>query len=157
MTQNCQTCFFAEKNQLVCRLSGLPIDLTKDGCSHHRREVDYCEICRKPMLPQGTITECDKNGEFHHFCGQCNVFLLSCKSCGNNSICLFETDPNPMPKVVMKVVQQGNMRMQAQVKNEEREKLLCVKCDCWNEEYGCMKEFNIGCTKKTDFWTSRNP
>ena len=71
--------------------------------------------------------------------------------------CEFITNPDPMPQVVMKTVRQGNMMMQTQVKNEERVQKFCPSCCCWDKNHGCMKEFNIGCINKQDFWTSRNP
>ena len=151
MKNTCETCVLGDKNQKVCRLYGTPIEPSKDFCSKHSVDLQPCEICGRPMLG-GKLAEKDDNGVWHWFCLHCNQLLGTCQSCNKFESCKFETDPNPLPKVVMKTVRQGNMVMQTQIKNEERIKALCPTCDCWNEEFGCLKELNEGCNKKSKFW-----
>lgn len=154
----CNTCILSDKNKKICQINGIRINLEEDFCSHHSTELEKCEICGQFMLPQGIWFEQDEeNGIWHKFCGNCNKLLNTCQACDKFNICPFETDPDPMPKVVVKTIRQGNMTMQTQVKNEERIKKFCHSCNCWNEECGCMKTFNIGCDKKSKFWSSRNP
>lgn len=58
--------------------------------------------------------------------------------------CDFETNPSTMPKIVQKVIQQGNMQMATQVRNPEREKITCAAgCKCYNETYGCSRQDNL--------------
>lgn len=157
MARSCKTCMLCNKQKSICLLNGATVKMEIDDCSKHSKYLDYCDICRSPVLPDGLVIEEDENGELHTICGRCNQALSTCQSCKQFQICPFETDPNPLPKVVMKTIRQGNMMMQTQIKNEERVKALCHTCGCWSEECGCMKEFNVGCDKKSNFWTSRNP
>lgn len=150
----CETCRIYEKAQGVCRLTGIPMNATKDYCSKHIEEFTLCEICRQPMIPLGYI-EVDSDEEVHQYCDRCSKLMHTCQFCPKAQYCAFEMDPNPMPKVVMQTMQQGNMTMQTQIRNPEREKLFCHSCECWYEETGCFREYNIGCNKKPDFWSSR--
>ena len=147
MSKFCNTCGLANRSRKQCRLSGIPIDLNKDFCSHYVYDPNTCEICHNPVLNTTSVLELDDNGNWHIYCPNCINLLKTCQVCRSFQSCAFETDPNPLPKVVTKTVRQGNMVMQAQVKNEERVKALCHTCCCWNEEYGCMKEFNQRCDK----------
>lgn len=158
MNKLCKTCILGDKIKRVCGLSNVPIDPDKDFCSHHATSIEQmnkCEICGNPILITGELLAQDDEGNWHIYCRNCDRLLKTCQSCNKYQICAFETDPNPMPKVVVKTIQQGNAVMQAQVKNEERIKLFCHSCACWDEECGCLKEFNMGCEKKNNFWTSR--
>lgn len=144
MTKYCGTCAIFDKIKSVCGLNGRPVSKTADFCSKHTNELLICDICHLPMLPTGCYIE-DAN---HIYCEKCNQYINSCQVCDKFQTCPFETDPNPLPKVVVKIIQNGNMKMQTQVRNEEREKLFCHTCGCWNEEAGCLKIFAIGCDKK---------
>lgn len=144
MINYCNTCALFNKIKSVCGLTGRPVSETADYCSEHTNELLICDICHLPMLPTG----CFIQDSTHIYCEKCNQYLNSCQVCDKFQICPFETDPNPIPKVVVNTKQQGNMRMQVQERNVEREKMFCYECCCWNEEYGCMKMFNIGCNKK---------
>lgn len=151
----CMTCMLSDKGQKICRLSNRRIDLDTDYCSKHTAELVHCELCHNLTMPNQIIYDIDMNGKEHGVCGGCAKSLGTCESCNRIQTCLFETDPDPMPKVVVKTIQQGNMTMQTQCRNEEREKKFCHTCPCWNKECGCLKQFNMGCNKKIDFWTGR--
>lgn len=151
----CNTCVYGDKIKKVCLYYGTHIDLDKDFCSKHAKEINYCEVCGQAMMIVGSFLEQDSNGVWHQYCARCAELLKTCQTC--SAPCEFQTNPDPMPKVVMKTVRQGNMVMQTQVKNEERVQKFCPSCCCWDENHGCMKEFNVGCINKQDFWTSRNP
>jgi hypothetical protein len=155
--RKCATCILCEKQNKVCRLSGARVNPDMDGCPKHTTELKKCEICGGNVLPRDTIIEIDEKEQVHEYCPNCLQLLKSCQSCPRARVCPFETDPNPMPKVVVQTIQQGNMTVQTQVRNEERERLFCHNCECWHEECGCLKNFNVGCNKKPNFWTSRNP
>ena len=141
----CNTCLLANKEKRICVLNRTPINPDIDYCSKHQTEIKYCGICRQPLIGASYLEE--KDGKVVEYCGNCRSLLNSCRLCSYIQVCAFETDPNPLPKVVVRTVQQNGMQMQMQVRNEERVKALCPSCHCWNEEVGCLKEFNIGCDK----------
>lgn len=151
----CKTCALLNKQQNGCLLSGQPKNPETDYCSNYLTYLPHCDFCNKPMLPQQTLLE-EINGEWKAMCPNCNAAMKTCQTCLLADECLFETDPNPLPKVVTKTIRQGNAVMQAQVKNPERESAICPSCKCWNEECGCMKNFNVGCNKKVNVFSSEN-
>ena len=153
--KHCNTCALKDEQRKICRLSGIPINLEEDFCSHHIQNLMTCEICGSPMLTKGSLVEMDSELNWHHYCAQCKELLKTCQIC--SAPCEFETNPDPMPKVVMKTVRQGNMQMQTQVMNPDRVNKFCLVCGCYDKELGCKRQFNVGCDKKPDFWTSRNP
>ena len=155
MIKYCSTCRLHDKTKKVCLLFGTPMQDT-DYCSKHADKITLCDICGQPLLGT-TYVEYDDEGECHQYCERCHQAFNTCQLCPSFQKCEFMTNPDPMPQVVMKTVRQGNMMMQTQVKNEERVQKFCPSCCCWNENHGCMKEFNVGCINKQDFWTSRNP
>ena len=147
MFKNCRYCAMCDRTQNICALSGTAVNPEVDGCTKGLRELEQCDICRKPLIGAAMVEEV-KEGMYIKHCPNCLKVLNSCQLCEKSNICAFETDPNPLPKVVMKTVQQGNMRMQTQVKNEERVKLFCHNCCCWHEEDQlCLKELNSRCGK----------
>ena len=143
--KNCKSCALSEKTKLVCRLTGIPIDLEKDFCSKHAMHLNRCDLCGNPMVAPIYVS---LDGALQ-YCGNCRQVFSTCQLCQNASKCEFETNPDPMPKVVVKTIQQNGMVMQAQVKNNERIQKFCPSCICWNKETECcMKEFNIGCSSR---------
>ena len=156
--ETCNTCGYCDKNKQICLFYNIQVNIDKDFCSKHIAEPIRCEICQSLMTTKGSFLEQDNEDNWHMYCGRCKTLLSTCQTCKKVAVCPFETDPNPMPKVVMKTVQNGNMIMQTQVRNEERIKLFCLSCDCWDsEENQCRKELNIECNKKIGNWNSRNP
>lgn len=155
MIKYCNTCRLRDKTKKVCLLFGIPMEDT-DYCSKHADVIIPCDICGQALLGS-TYVEYDGEGEPHQYCERCHQAFNTCQLCPSFQKCEFKTNPDPMPQVVMKTVRQGNMMMQTQVKNEKRVQKFCPSCCCWDENYGCMKEFNVGCINKQDFWTSRNP
>jgi hypothetical protein len=151
MMKYCKTCAYFDENKNMCALSGLFMDGEKDYCSKHADVLLHCDVCGNIMLTSGSILEIDSNGECHQFCARCAELLKTCQAC--SAPCEFETNPDPMPKVVMKTVRQGNMQMQTQIMNPERVEKFCPSCGCYDQEVGCKRQFNVGCDKKTSFWT----
>ena len=143
MIKYCNTCQLYEKTKKVCLLSGIPMEDT-DYCSKHADEVIPCDICGNPLLGS-TYVEYNGDGELRQYCERCHQAFHTCQLCSDFRKCEFMTNPDPMPQVVMKTVQQGNMVVQTQAKNEERVQKFCLSCGCWDENHGCMKEYNIGC------------
>ena len=113
--------------------------------------MNNCEICGQPIgRLAGTILEQDSKEVWHIYCARCAELLKTCQAC--SAPCEFETNPDPMPKVVMKTIKQGNMVMQAQVMNPDRVNKFCPNCFCYDEDNGCKRQFNIGCDKQISFW-----
>ena len=156
MIKYCNTCRLSDKTKKICLLSGISINLDTDFCSKHAETLKTCCICGGYVVEPGYI-DWDGEGEVHEYCERCHQLFNTCQFCPSFQKCEFMTNPDPMPQVVTKTVRQGNMMMQTQVKNEERVQKFCPSCCCWDENHGCMKEFNVGCVNKQDFWSSRNP
>ena len=146
----CNTCACFNKNKNICGLSGIPMEGDKDYCSKHTDTILRCEVCGNMMLVPGSIIEIDSEGKSHQFCPRCRELLKTCQTC--SALCEFETNPDPMPKVVVKTVRQGNIQMQTQIRNPDRESKFCHSCGCYDEELGCKRQFNVACDKKIGFW-----
>ncbi len=103
--------------------------------------LEACSRCGRQGPAQAFLWVDGKN---ELLCEQCYSVLDTCQSCGAAQSCAFETDPSSLPKVVMRQVRQGNMVMQTQVRNPDREEITCKKgCKCYNEEFGCQRQ--VGC------------
>jgi hypothetical protein len=145
MVRKCNTCGLRDPAKNVCLLSGRTIDPAADFCSSHLREPPRCAECGKITL--SPIFENEQT-----FCSQCAEAITTCFGCSLASNCAFETDPSPIPKVVVKTVRQGPMVTQTQVRNPDRIAITCkLNCHCWNGEY-CGREDNW-CSK----YSSRHP
>jgi hypothetical protein len=141
----CETCRLCNKQQKQCGLSGLPVDPATDYCSKYDESVIICDVCHNPLLVTNSFIRYEGEKTLL-LCQRCNFLYKSCQSCQKARECEFETNPNPLPKMVMKTLRQGNTVMQIQTKNEERVKLFCLNCACWLEDCeACGKEFGIGC------------
>lgn len=150
MIKYCNECLLSDKIKSICLLTNIPIELESDYCSQHKEQLLPCTICGRPMLSPGYY-EYAPEGHLLHYCQSCHSLLNTCQVCSNVRHCEFETNPDPMPKVVMQTIRQGNAVMQMQVKNEERVKKFCHSCRCWMADGidACGKEFNIGCVNQT--------
>lgn len=96
--------------------------------------ANMCDYC-------GRLGSADVITEDAYICRDCYSKHDTCALCENGYICSFETDPSPLPKVVMQTIRRGNMTMQTQVKNPERFQAFCLKCECFNKEENiCGKE-----------------
>jgi hypothetical protein len=126
-----------------------------DYCSKHADEIILCDICGNPLLGS-TYVEYDGDGELRQYCERCHQAFQTCQLCPSFQKCEYMTNPDPMPKVVMKTVRQGHMQMQTQVMNPDRVNKFCLVCGCYDKELGCKRQLNVACDKKTEFWTSRN-
>ena len=83
-------------------------------------------------------------------CANCFNATKTCAMCVHGNSCEFETNPDPTPKQVQQTIRQGNMTLQAIVKNPSRIETFCAGgCPCFNPEFGCLKE-NGTCEKYTE-------
>ena len=105
-----------------------------------------CDICGRQYLPHQATVEAHTGKVI---CPNCAQFMMACGSCKFSEGCAFDTDPSPIPKVVMQTIQQGNMRIQQQVRNPAREEITCKKCKCYNEEFHCMRTYLSRCSNFT--------
>lgn len=140
MIKECYSCGFWNSSTGACRIFNYPLKF----CSLHEENPEKCSICGSLMLKDQRIVDLD-TGEI--ICRNCSKILSTCKNCTNSIVCAFDQDPDPMPKIVTKTVQQGNMTMQMQITNEERVKKFCLTCDCYLEDFGCQKTLCQGCEK----------
>ena len=149
MIKYCQTCKLRDEAQNLCRLFGIPVVPSEDYCSKHKDKLIACSICGNALITPGTV-DYDGEGNIILICDRCNQLFNTCQLCSYARKCEFETNADPMPKVIMKRVQQGNMVMQTQVKNPDRIAKFCHNCHCWLGDGidACGKEFNIGCYKQ---------
>ena len=139
---HCNTCGLRDPSQNICLLHKHQVDPNEDFCSKHR-QVYRCEHCGSITL--SPIIEVD-NDTIHLWCMNCSQERNTCSFCVHNNICSFENDPSPLPKVVMKTMNQGNMYVQTQVRNPERIRETCQKnCECFDAENGCLRQNNY-CT-----------
>lgn len=117
--------------------------------------MNICKLCGKQVEGAQLCYSVDLE---EVFCNNCIYLLGGCYSCGNVVSCAFEQDPSPLPKIVVQTVQQGNMTMQTQIRNPEREAITCkTKCPCWNEEWGCgrTKQFAQFCINNKWEWINK--
>lgn len=139
--RRCDKCALANKNNGVCNLTQLPIDLEKDQCSKFNDEPIHCVICRSITLHP--IIEC-LNDNYYHLCPQCSDKVGTCATCLHNSPkCRFQTDQSALPLYTVVQERQGNAIIQKQVLNPERQKVTCaLGCDCWDtDQKRCRKEY----------------
>lgn len=119
-----------------CKLLNKPVD-KNCRCPYFSTQELSCDLCGKLILSGGVY----ENGKI--FCDDCGHQLGNCVTCRQRSICTFETDPSPVPKVIQQTVRNGNMTSSFAVRNPNRVEITCKKgCVCWDEENGCLREFN---------------
>lgn len=105
--------------------------------------VIQCEICGRPIKQQVLCPDGDK---WHILCPSCASQLNSCAFCKKSNICLFETDPSQIPKVIQQEIKINGRVFIQESKNPDRIREFCQKCSCFSEEFECMKQFN-SCNK----------
>lgn len=142
MTKYCKTCGFLDPKRPVCLLRGEQVDATADFCSKHQ-EIEFyenCPICGKPIYNTNAIVDVLPTGGFRYLHLSCAQALNTCLTCKHGDICEFQTNPDPMPKMVNKTIRQGNMMMQTTVANPSRIEKYCFNCRCFSQEFGCLKQ-----------------
>lgn len=140
--KTCGKCAVLDKPTGICALTGHHVDPDADFCSQWTDNVQVCDICGRQFIGPGTLTEVD--GKYKQTCTSCDDVIGTCRTCENRNkgYCAFQdrsVRPD-VPPVIMKSMQKGNATFQAQVRNPERENIICVKCLCWKDDYGCCRE-----------------
>ena len=90
--------------------------------------MDYfCDVCGNPA--QAAVISNERL-----YCQRCAALFDTCSLCLNSVGCEFETNPSPLPKVVVQTIRQGAVTMQQQIKNPERIKQFCFPCKCFDQD-----------------------
>lgn len=138
MSLICNSCAYLSQDRQHCALTSWVVNPSENSCFRHSRSITVCDVCGSIILGS-KIIELNKSNQWHIICPTCNQKMGTCQICDKSGECLFQTDPSSLPKSVQKTIRQGNMVMQTAVRNPEREKITCTKCNCWRDDE-CMKE-----------------
>ena len=135
--RTCKECAYFD--DMRCKISGRPAISHNVACASFSSQRYECDICHRQIHHTEVIYDSKSN---KIICSDCGNRLSSCDNCNNGNICLFETDPSPLPKQIQKQIRQGNMFGQTIIKNPERVRQTCQKgCPCWDTETeNCNKQ-----------------
>lgn len=135
--RTCKECAYFD--DMRCKISGQPAISHNIACASFSSKRYECDICHRQIHHTEVIYDSKSN---KIVCSDCCNRLSTCDNCHNGNICLFETDPSPLPKQVQKQIRQGNMIGQTIIKNPDRVRETCMKgCPCWDAETeSCNKQ-----------------
>lgn len=135
--RTCKECAYFD--DMRCKISGQPAISHNIACASFSSQRYECDICHRQIHHTEVIYDSKSN---KIVCSDCCNRLSTCDNCHNGNICLFETDPSPLPKQIQKQIRQGNMIGQTIIKNPDRIRETCQKgCPCWNTETeSCNKQ-----------------
>lgn len=135
--RTCKECAYFD--DMRCKISGQPAISHNIACASFSSQRYECEICHRQIHHTEVIYDSKSN---KIVCSDCCNRLSTCDNCHNGNICLFETDPSPLPKQIQKQIRQGNMFGQTIIKNPDRIDITCQKgCPCWDAETeSCNKQ-----------------
>lgn len=105
---------------------------------------NLCDICGIPVRQGLVITQ--EDGKIQLMCPSCAAAADTCATCTYAPYCYFETDPSSIPKTVAKTVRNGNMQILTQIKNPDRVRVTCQKCQCsFGKDFECQKQNATKC------------
>ena len=135
--RTCKECAYFD--DMRCKISGQPAISHNIACASFSSQRYECDICHRQIHHTEVIYDSKSN---KIICSDCGNRLSTCDNCHNGNICVFETDPSPLPKQIQKQIRQGNMIGQTIIKNPDRILITCKKgCSCWNAETeSCNKQ-----------------
>ena len=135
--RTCKECAYFD--DMRCKMSGQPAISHNIACASFSSKRYECDICHRQIHHTEVIYDSKSN---KIVCSDCCNRLSTCDNCHNGNICLFETDPSPLPKQIQKQIRQGNMIGQTIIKNPDRTLITCKKgCPCWDAETeSCNKQ-----------------
>ena len=130
----------------ACSLHKHYINEDTDFCSWHASNNDsfICPICKQNINIKDIIVFIDKNKNSILLCESCLQYMGTCATCMNNNNCGFRADKTE-PQTIPKIVQQGMMRVQTQIKNPKLVIKHCQKCVCSDGANPAIKD--ITCFK----------
>ena len=141
MLKSCHNCIYAVRADSTCARLQTSVDLQRDVCPFYASVPHVCSICHRTGRVEDLLIDAKTN---QLICAECLAAASTCKLCAHNSSCDFETNPSPLPKVIVQNIRQGNMTMQTQIRNPERVKITCAagcKCyingDCARQVHSC--------------------
>ena len=143
MKKICKNCLFIHSEQPFCTLGIGNIDPANDCCPKFLAKdaiVGKCSICGGTVYTGYEVFDLLEGDNFRILHRECAKKLGTCQTCVLANACEFDTNPDPMPKVVMQTIRQGNMTMQTQVRNPSRVEKFCNSCSCFSQENGCLKQ-----------------
>ena len=135
--RTCKECAYFD--DMRCKISGQPAISHNVACASFSSQRYECDICHRQIHHTEVIYDSKSN---KIVCSDCCNRLSTCDNCHNGNICLFETDPSPLPKQIQKQIRQGNMIGQTIIKNPDRILFTSKKgCPCWDTETeSCNKQ-----------------
>lgn len=134
----CTDCALLRYNNGICPYFQESFTSEDRACPKFISSLVKCDVCGK--FTPTAVWELDGD-IIHQWCQNCAEHSGCCLTCNRNSLCAFETDPNPLPKVIQQHTRQGNTVTVTQVKNPKRIEVTCAeKCKCYSKELGCLKE-----------------
>lgn len=138
--KTCATCGFRTLNPQQCPLISYPYTNSEDEvCPYWVDQVIKCDYCGQVIFKYAILEASD--GTWKCLCEQCSGLSGSCRMCSKSTTCDFETNPSSIPKAVQKQIRQGNMITVQTIKNPARTDATCrVNCQCFSEEFGCLRE-----------------
>lgn len=139
ITTKCGSCCFRDQTG-TCAIFKTPIETTRISCPAYKSQLFTCTNCGGAAYPSVTWAQND-NGDWNALCDNCAANIGSCPTCANAAYCAFESDPVALPKMVVKIIRQGNTQIQTQIPNPERVDKTCrEKCKCFDPENGCQRQ-----------------
>lgn len=136
-------CSFIDQNG-ICQLMREPAP-EDCKCPHYTAApLNQCVFCKQITLDGVFIL--NKEDKPFPICKNCSTAFGTCRACQESAECRFQSDPSPIPPVIMETRQQGNMVIQQQVINPERVKITCALCECWSGEE-CWRQTAGTCGK----------
>lgn len=139
----CRTCGLFNTTESICRLTSKKVDPDESFCSRHRQTVYHCETCNNITLNPTWTQDGDT---WRCYCSKCAEELNTCRFCRLGLICAFETDPDPLPKIITQQQRSPFGIQQTQTRNPAREEKFCMTCRCWSTDLQvCGKQLNYCC------------
>lgn len=137
MTFYCKNCAYLLSNG-ACPIAGYSPDPNQPVCNSFSDTKYVCKVCHNPIFHKQMIIDNQGNT----YCDKCFAKLSTCANCEQNVNCAFDASPDT-PKMVQKREIVGNMQTVTNVRNPDIVEKTCKKgCSCFNEENGCMRDFN---------------
>lgn len=137
MTFLCKNCAYLLSNG-ACPIAGYSPDPNQPVCNSFSDTKYTCKVCHNPIFHKQMIIDDQGNT----YCDKCFAKLSTCANCEQNVNCAFDASPDT-PKMIQKREIVGNMQAVTNVRNPDIVEKTCKKgCSCFNEENGCMRDFN---------------
>lgn len=137
MTFYCKNCAYLLSNG-ACPIAGYSPGPNQPVCNSFSDTKYICKVCHNPIFHKQMIID-DKGNTY---CDKCFAKLGTCANCEQNVNCAFDASPDT-PKMIQKREIVGNMQAVTNVRNPDIVEKTCKKgCSCFNEENGCMRDFN---------------